>query len=134
MTEANDQIPTHGEHRGVGLHAGQSDARLAVVRRDIDAVHALSDLEALYAFAVAPRNAPEARLFARAKALAILDDAIERRAPRDRTPVVSRERIRASAVGLNLMTCRCSTHYCSKWDTGQPPGGDGRVLREVPLD
>lgn len=133
MTDEDDRIPIDGVHRGVGLHAGQTEARLVVVRRDIDAAHALQYIEELVAFADAPRNAPEARMLAKAKALAILDDAVERRAPRSRTTALDRQRVNASAVGLDSLRCRSTHYYCSIYDPGQSPGGDGRVRREVPL-
>lgn len=120
MTEADDQIPTDGAHRGVPLHAGQSDARLALVRRDIDAAHALRDIDAMIAFADDPANAPEARLLARAKCLATLDDAIERRAPRARAPELNRQRIQASAAGCNSVRWQSSTRFCSALDAIGP--------------
>lgn len=130
--DTDDIIPIDGTHRGVGLHAGQSEARLNVVRGDIDAAHELSDLEELVKFADDVGRAPEARLLARAKALATLDDRVERRAPRARSADLSRERINASAVGLDSMRCRSTTHYATIYDI-RGPGGDRRVLREVPL-
>lgn len=132
MTD-DDQIPTDGSHRGVGLHVGQNEERLRVVRADIDAAHALSHLDELYDFARDPGNAPEARLLARAKAEATLDDAVERRAPRDRNPAISRELIRASTAGCNSLHWQSNTHYCSNLDRRGRPGEDRRVPREVPL-
>lgn len=126
----DDRIPTDGEYRGVPLHADQSDERLAVVHRDIDAVHLLAGVEALVAFADDAGNAPEARRFARAKALSSLDDVIERRGPRTRASAFSRERIKASAAGADSLTWQCRTHFCSVLD----PGGRRRaVRRETPL-
>jgi hypothetical protein len=128
----DDQIPTDGEHRGVPFHAGQSEARLRKVRRDIDTVHRISDIDALVAFAGDAGNAPESRIFARAKALAILDDAVERRAPRSRTAVIDRQYVKALAAGCDSITWRCRTHYASNLDVRQP-GQDRRVPREIPL-
>lgn len=133
MTDTDDRIPTDGEHRSVPLHAGQSEARLAVVKADIDAVHLLRELDELYAFAVSPANAPEARLFARAKGLALLDDAVERRAPRSRGASIDRAHIKAAAAGCGSLRWQSPFHYGSNLDHGPPPGGDGRVPREVPL-
>jgi len=111
----------------------QSPTRLVTVRADIDTVHGLRDLEALYAFAVSPAHAPEARLYARAKALALLDDAVERRAPRSRSTLLSRELINAAASGCASLTWQSPWHYGSMLDPRTPPGWAGRVLREVPL-
>lgn len=133
MTDTDDGIPTDGEHRSVPLHAGQSEARLAVVKADIDAVHRLCHIEALYAFAVSPANAPEARLYARAKAIALLDDAVERRAPRSRSTPLSREIINASTAGCDSLTWQSPWHYGSMLDPRTPPNWAGRVLREAPL-
>lgn len=131
---AEGQIPCDGAYRGVPLHAGQSEARLAVVRRDIDAVHSLQDIDALVPYSDDTANAPEARLFATAKALSILDDAIERRAPRSRMTVWSRERIRASTAGTNSVQHRSPTHYCSIFDVRPKRGAPGPARRETPLE
>jgi hypothetical protein len=113
------------------LHAGQSEARLTVVRRDIDSAHALRDIEDIVAFARDVGNAPEARLYARAKALACLDDAVERRAPRSRTAVVDRQYVKAVAAGCDSITWRSRTHYASNLDV-RKAGQDRRVPRDVP--
>lgn len=127
---ADDKIPCDGEHRGVPLHAGQSEARLRTVRGDIDAVHALQEIDALVAFADDPCHAPEARLFAKAKAIAVLDEAVDSRAPRSRTAVWSRERIKASAVGCDSLRWRSPWHYGSILDVPPMPGADRPVRRE----
>lgn len=129
----DDSIPTDGEHRGVGLHSGQSEARLVAVRRDIDHVHGLSDLDALVHLARDTSRAPEARLFARAKAIAVIDDAVERRAPRSRTTGWTREDIKASAAGCASLHWRSPWHYGSLLDPRPKPGEDRRVRREHPL-
>lgn len=129
----DDRIPTDGEHRGIPIHAGQSEMRLRSVRRDIDDVHETTELDALIQFADDVGRAPEARLYARAKGLAILDHDVERRAPRSRMTVWSRDRIKASAAGCDSMHWRSRTHYGSLLDPGPPPGNDRRVRREAPL-
>lgn len=128
------KIPTVGEYRGVPLHCDQSEARLAVVRRDIDKAHSFDDLDRLVPFASDSANAPEARLYAMAKSLAILDEAIENRAPRSRMTQWSRERIRASAAGVNSTHWRSRTHYCSGLDSRcKAISPTGPVRREIPL-
>lgn len=133
MTAADDEIPTDGFYRGVPLHAGQSEARLAVVRHDIDRAHELQELEELVGFADEPGNAPESRLLAQAKALATLDDRIERRAPRTRAPELSRERIIASTTGCDSLHWRNPWYYGSLLDRRGKPSMDRRVPREKPL-
>lgn len=129
----NPKIPTDGEYRGVPLHEGQSEARLVVVRRDIDRAHALQDLDQIVPFACNPGNAPEARVYARAKAIAVLDEAVDRRAARSRTTVWTRELIMASASGLDTLHWRSPWHYCSTLDSRNRPGEDPPVRRDVPL-
>lgn len=132
---SSDEIPTHGEYRGVGLHIDQDEARLAAVRRDIDRAHDLQDLEALVAFADDPGNAPESRLLARAKALATLDERVERRATRARASELSRERIIASTSACCSMHWRSPWHYGSLLDPrGMTSAEDRRVRREHPLE
>ncbi len=79
MTDS--KIPTRGEWRGVPLHDDQSEARLVAVRRDIDDAHALRDVEGMVEFAEDVGRAPEARIYARLKALAYREAETERRAP-----------------------------------------------------
>lgn len=134
MTDDTDKIPTEGEWRGVGLHAGQTEERLRVVRADIDAVHALTDLDEMAAFAQDVGRAPEARVFARMKALAVVEDAVERRAPRSRTAVLDRQAINALARGLTCLTWQDPRAYASLLDPPTVPRSqDRRVRREVPL-
>lgn len=135
MTEADDQIPTQGLYRGVGLHVDQDQARLAVVRLDIDRAHNLQGLDALVAFADDTGNAPESRLLARAKALATLDERVERRATRTRASDLSRERIVASTSACDSMHFRSPWWYGSLFDPrGMTSAHDRRVFREKPLE
>src|SRR5690606_3809689 len=129
MIEDDDKIPTEGTHRGVPLHAGQDAARLAVVKRDIDRAHGLQTLDELVAFADDQRNAPESRLLARAKALAMLDDVIARRGHRARNAVLSRQRVKAACSGLASRRWQSRTHYCSLLDPHPGPGAAGPVIR-----
>ena len=73
MADDDDAIPCEGSYRNVPLHKGQSLARLRQVTADIDAAHALTSVNDLYEFLRSPRNAPEARLYAAARALALFD-------------------------------------------------------------
>lgn len=131
----DDKIPCRGEWRGVPLHDGQSETRLAAVRRDIDDAHALGDVGEMVEFADDVGRAPEARIYARLKALAYREAETERRAPRSRATELDRERINASARGLDSIRWRSPTHYGSKLDQRPKPGEpDRRVKRETPLE
>ncbi|MBS0252606.1 MAG: hypothetical protein JSR78_16240 [Proteobacteria bacterium] len=133
MTDETDKIPIDGEWRGVGLHAGQSEDRLRTVRADIDDAHLLRALDDLADFARDIGRAPEARYFAKLKCLALLDDAVERRAPRSKTAVLDRDTIKALAPGFHSLKWQSRWHYGSVLDGRPPPGLDRRVKREVPL-
>jgi hypothetical protein len=111
--DEGDSIPLSGEsHRGVPLHAGQSFARLKVVRRDIDRAYEL-DVAALLDFAETAANAPEARSFACARLLAQFEAAIESRMAR---PAIDLPRIRAASAGVASRKWRNPNFYCSDLD------------------
>ena len=44
--ELSDEIPIATTHKGVGIHAGQPAKRVALVKREIDKVTKISDLDA----------------------------------------------------------------------------------------
>ena len=116
MIDANDSIPTAGTHRGVPLHAGQCERRVAVVRRELDRVFALeSNVDELLAFAANPKNAPEARLFAGAK-LEALDAAAA--ASREARPI-DPDKLRAILAGLDSTEWRDPNFYGSDLELGR---------------
>jgi hypothetical protein len=122
-----DSIPLSGEsHRGVPLHAGQSFARLRVVRRDIDRAYEL-DIAALLDFAENAANAPEARSFACARLLAQFEAAIESRMAR---PTIDLPRIRAASAGVASRRWQSPTHFCSDLDAHD----ENAVPRDEPLE
>jgi hypothetical protein len=124
--DEGDSIPLSGEsHRGVPLHAGQSFARLKVVRRDIDRAYEL-DVAALLDFAENAANAPEARSFACARLLAQFEAAIESRMAR---PAIDLPRIRAAGAGVASRRWQSPTHFCSLLDAHD----ENAVPREQPL-
>jgi hypothetical protein len=124
--DEGDSIPLSGEsHRGVPLHAGQSFARLKVVRRDIDRAYEL-DVAALLDFAENAANAPEARSFACARLLAQFEAAIEARMAR---PTIDLPRIRAAGAGVASRRWQSPTHFCSLLDAHD----ENAVPREQPL-
>jgi hypothetical protein len=123
------KIPTRNEHRGMALHAGQNEARLIIVRQDIDRVFEERDIAALAQFAGKVAHSPESRLLAAAKAQALWDSAAEQRTKR---PDLNLERIATSVAGLNVIEWQDPTFYCSLLDTWSPDAPPAR--RETPLD
>jgi hypothetical protein len=120
-------IPLSGEsYRGIPLHAGQSRARLKVVKRDIDRAYEL-DVAALLDFAENAAIAPEARSFCCARLLALFEAAIESRMAR---PIIDLPRIRAAGAGVASRRWRSPTHYCSLLDAHD----ENAAPREQPLD
>jgi hypothetical protein len=102
--EAGDQIPLIGFYRQIGLHNLQSPARIRRVKADIDRVYALrEDVDALYRFAGNIVKAPEARLFAKWKLIALWNEATERRRER---PNFDRERLEVMVCGLDSRVWR----------------------------
>ena len=67
------EIGVHEVYRGVSLYAGQADVRLAEARAQVDAVVRMRSPRALAAFACDASKSPEARLLAKRKALASLE-------------------------------------------------------------
>ena len=125
MNEDSDALPTVDQHRGVPLHAFQSEARFEVVRADIDRVFQEGDIAALARFADDVANAPEARLLAAAKTQALWDTAVEERIER---PDVDLELVAASVAGLDSTDWANPDYYCSDFDSP-----DMAVKRDEPL-
>jgi hypothetical protein len=122
----DDSIPTCGEHRGVPLHAFQDEARLDVVRGDIDTVHALTNWRELWRIVRERRLAPEALLYAAAKLRAIHGTAANSRVAR---PDFDLEMLGAYTAGLDSMTWIDPAHYGSSLQNVRPPGDDSLVRR-----
>jgi hypothetical protein len=99
----NDEIPTVGTHRGVPLEDHQSDARLEVVRREIDVVLGMTDPGELARWADDPWHSPESRQLACAMAESMWAVAAETRALR---PAIDLERLHASVAGLGSLKWR----------------------------
>jgi hypothetical protein len=119
----SDEIPTIGSYRGVPLEDRQSDARLALVRAEIDLVLGMTDAGELADFAGNPWHAPEPRQLAALMAESAWTVAAETRALR---PAINLERLHASTAGLGSRRWRDPWRYASLLD---PEG----VLREEPL-
>jgi hypothetical protein len=117
---SDDRIPTSEVYRGVGLHCGQSPARLKVVRAAIDRVIEMTDVDALVAYADNIANPPEARLLAAAHVEAIWQLCAEDRRNR---PKVDLDYVRSLTAGLDSNEWRSPTHYCSLLDGNPVTGG-----------
>ena len=125
------RIPTIGEHRGVGLHDHQDEARLNVVRREIDSVLELADATLLVEIAADVSWSPEARLTAAAKLKAMHQLAAEDRKTR---PNFDLAYIEACTAGLDSVYWRSPWHYGSLLDPGRAPHEAGPVQRDAPLE
>jgi hypothetical protein len=123
--ESDDAIPIIGLHRGVPLEDSQSDARLALVRAEIDHVLAMTDAVALSDYAGDGWRSPESRQLAAAMCESLWTLASESRANR---PPIDLERLRASVAGLGSKRWRDPWRHASLLDIG------GAVEREVVLD
>ncbi len=122
----NEQIPSVEVYRGVKIHDRQPARRIAVVvKPEIDGVYALTDAPMLVAFADDPKNSPEARLFAAARAEAIAAAAAGRR---DRVEI-DMDQLVASVAGLDSEGWRSPWRYCALIDLDH----DRAVEREAIL-
>lgn len=130
MTEG--LIPTVGAYRGVPLHDQQDEARLADVRRDIDAVFLIArDRRRLLECVQNRRCAPEARLLAKALIVAEID---EYKAQRRAAPPVDLEWLEAVTAGLGTRRGRCPWSYDSRFASRPQLGSLNRpVRRPFPL-
>jgi hypothetical protein len=115
MTE-DDSIPVGSFHRGVGLHRGQCERRLSVVRNDVDAAFDAKAVDALMAFLCDELRAPESRLLAGARLEAIFESAVDNREAR---PPVDLVLVRAIAAGLASKNWRDRGYYGSDLDHGR---------------
>jgi hypothetical protein len=119
----SDEIPTIGTHRGVPLEDQQSDARLALVRAEIDRVLGMTDTGELADFASTPWYAPESRQLACAMAESMWTMAAETRALR---PTFDLAKLRAVTAGLGSKTWRDPDCFGTLLE-------HGGVQREEPL-
>ena len=109
IDDEDDRIPCDGAYKGVGLHAGQCERRLSVVRADIDHVCGLSSVADLMECLRNGKLAPEARLYGGAKLFAMHDAASKARDP---TPI-DRDLVVALIAPLDTVRWRSPTHYGS---------------------
>jgi len=121
----DDAIPTIGSYRGVPLEDEQSEARLGLVRAEIDLVLGMSDPGELADYAGNPWHSPESRMLAAAMAESAWTVAAETRAVRPGG--ISLEKLHASAAGLGSRRWRDPWRHASLLDVA------GGVEREQPL-
>jgi hypothetical protein len=122
-----DEMPIATTHKGVAIFAGQPAQRVAVVKKEIDRVSKIGDLEQLLEIAGDCAWAPEARIYAGARCLAGLLRATERREPR---PDIDPERVEAYTAGLAVVRWAHPHRFCGLLDIHH----ERAVLREQPLD
>jgi hypothetical protein len=131
----NTLVEVEGQYRGCPLIAGQSAARIAVVKADIDRAHNLDDVSALLEFADSVANAPEARAYAYSKLVALHEVATDER--RRRPGGFDRDLMQSQARLMYSRRWQHPIYHCSLLDPGRPPSWSGLgqpVRREVPLD
>lgn len=131
MTAADDQIPCVETYKGVGIHDGQGPERIALVKREIDAVITISDADLLMEVAGDVTWAPESRLLAAARLKAMHAIATEDRTVR---PAFDLAYVGALVPGLASNRCRDPDAYRSIFDHETPPGQPDAVKRDKPLD
>jgi hypothetical protein len=126
---ASDRIPVVETYRGVGIHVFQPPERIALVKREIDHVYTINDIEELWKYADSNRNSPESRLFAIELVNAMWAAAEEKQTKRPDVDIV---KVRACVIGLDTLRLMSSEYYTSSW---HPWGPDGPwpVKRETPL-
>lgn len=124
------RITTIGEYKGVPLHDQQGEARLAVVRREIDSVLGLDDINLLVEVCASPEWSPESRLLAAAKLMARHQLAAEDRKTR---PLFDLAFVIACTGALDSEYWRSPTHFGSLLEPGRGPHEPGPVPRDKPL-
>jgi hypothetical protein len=95
MTDEHE-LPLHEVYRSAEIYGLQSSARIAKARQQIDLVMGLSDPCRLAEFASSAKNAPEARLLAKRKALASREE-------RQRS-MIDRALLEAATIGIARRT------------------------------
>jgi hypothetical protein len=119
-------MPIATTYKGVAIFAGQSAKRVALVRKEIDRVSKIGDLEQLFEIAGDCAWSPEARLFAGARCVAGLQLATERRQAR---PDIDLEDVEAATAGLAVRRWAHQDRHCSLLDMDH----ERAALREEPL-
>jgi hypothetical protein len=122
----SDDLPIACHHKGVAIFANQPAKRVALVKREIDKIGKISDLEQLFAIAGDCSWSPEGRLYAGARCIAGLQRAAERRESR---PDIDKEDVEAATAGLSVVGWAHPSRHCSLLDADP----ERAVQREEPL-
>ena len=122
-----DEMPVSETYKGVAIFAGQPSKRIRLVRKEIDKVSRITGLEQLFQIAGDCSWSPESRLYARARLLAGLELATERRQAR---PDINREDVEACTAGLAVRRWAHPDRFCSLLDMHP----ERASLRDDPLD
>jgi hypothetical protein len=96
MTDDMHELPVAAVHGGVEIYGLQSPERIAEAKRQIAEVIRMRAGDRLCAFACDATNAPEARLLAKHKALASLEQRQRR--------IFDVERLEAATIGIERRT------------------------------
>lgn len=131
MSDDADRIPIVEAYRGVGIHDFQPAQRIEeVVKPEIDRVYGMSTAQALVAYVTDPTNPPEARLFAKARCVALWQLAAESREVR---PSLSLSMLDAYTAGLDSQRWLDPNFYGTLLEHPGVPGSRTRLQRELPL-
>jgi hypothetical protein len=123
----SDEIQAVEVYRGVNIDDCQPADRIeSVVKRAIDTVFVMTDLQELARYAGDITRPPEARLFAAAKCHAMFQIAAADRVVR---PEIRLHKVTASVAGLNSRIWRSPTGFGSCLDVPPPPGQPGHQPR-----
>ena len=120
-------MPTSGSYKGVAIFACQSPKRVTLIKKEIDRVGKIGDLEELFQVAGDCAWPPEARIYAAARCLAGLQLSTERRRAR---PDINREDVEACTAGLAVRRWAHPDRFCSLLDMHP----ERASLRDDPLD
>jgi hypothetical protein len=121
-----DQIAALEVYKGCPIHDCQGPERVEIVRREIDAVFALTDTAMLLRYCWDVTRPPEGRLLAAAKIEASCQIAAGERRTR---PAVDLDYVRALVAGLTSRGWRSSSHYGCLFDHPRMPGEAGSTAR-----
>jgi hypothetical protein len=122
-----DELPTSETYKGVAIFAGQPKRRVALVKKEIDKVSRITDLERLFEIAGDCAWSPESRILAGARSLAGLQLATERRQAH---PDIDREDVAARTAGLASIRWADPDRHCSLFDVDH----ERAARREEPLE
>jgi hypothetical protein len=118
------ELPIAEVYRGVEIFGLQSAARVREAKRQIDTVIAMTGPRKLYEFACDAANAPEARLLAKAKCLASIEDRQGSPIDRDMLEACGPVGRRTTPIGRlidGMFAERAGVPWPKAWDPPEPP-------------